>query len=492
MSDNVEKPELTENEVKSRSVIKEFVQEYRNKPADESNVKWLNRQFSKYPELWPDAAAREKDAAEIVESVEKYQAAKAELDEHLANGGSREKYIVSKIEASAAAAGAVNVGEYASKIDSAISQANEEMAARVFTKDGNINMNPQLKGNIMEADQVATFNIDAAANGSNAHAVAPEAYNSNSVDITVKTEDGSLQRYQAKCSKTPEQAEQAFHNGEYRGQRKLVAKGQTDEVPNSTDHLAADGVKSEARTNEEYERMQEKVQKDGEIPSYDWNNANKVAIAKSIGKKATWAAAMAVGYQAVRILGRRTWNWITGKENPTVEEDLKEFVQSSLESAGGAGIVVAVTGGATVAVKSGWLGKALQGTPAGIIANAVCVGIENAKILYKLGKGEIDGKEALNQAGNATCSLLGGFWGAGKGMAIGTALGGVLGPVGAAVGCFVGAAVGGIAGSTVGQMLYSGAKKVVQTVGSAIKSVRSAVWNGVKSAGRAVASFFGF
>ena len=79
MSDNVEKPELTENEVKSRSVIKEFVQEYRNKPADESNVKWLNRQFSKYPELWPDAAAREKDAAEIVESVEKYQAAK-ELD----------------------------------------------------------------------------------------------------------------------------------------------------------------------------------------------------------------------------------------------------------------------------------------------------------------------------------------------------------------------------------------------------------------------------
>ena len=65
MSDNVDKPELTENEVKTRSVVKEFIQEYKNKPADESNTAWLNRQFSKYPELWPDAVSREKDAAEI-------------------------------------------------------------------------------------------------------------------------------------------------------------------------------------------------------------------------------------------------------------------------------------------------------------------------------------------------------------------------------------------------------------------------------------------
>lgn len=488
MSDITKKTELTENEIKTRNVVKEFILEYKNKSAEESNVAWLNRQFARYPELWPDALSREKDAAEIVESVEKYQADKAELDEHLANGGSHEKYIISKIEASAAAVGTLNVGEYAGKIDSAISQANESMAERIFTKAGTVDMNPQLKGNIMETDHVATFNIDAATKESSAAAEVKLSYERSSVDIGVKTADGSHQRYQAKCSKTPEQAEQAFQNGEYHGQRKLVTKGQTDEVRNSTDHLEADGVKSKARTNEEYEDMQAKAQKDGKVPEYTWNDANKVAIAKSIGKKAAWAGVMAVGFQGARILGRRTWNWITGKENPSVEEDLKEFVASSLQSAGGAGIAVAATGGVTVAVKSGWLGKALQGTPVGTIANAVCVGLENVKVLYKLGKGEISGGEALDQAGNATCSLLGGMAGGTKGAAIGASLGTALGPVGTVIGGVAGAVVGGIAGSTVGEMIYSGAKKVVSTVGSVV----SAAWSGVKSVARALNPFSWF
>ena len=254
---------------------------------------------------------------------------------------------------------------------------------------------------------------------------------------------------------------------------------------NSTDHLEADGVTSKSHTHDEYKAMQEKAQKEGQIPEYDWSNANKVAIAKSIGKKAAWAGVMAVGFQAARILGRRTWNWITGKENPSAEEDLKEFVTSSIQSAGGAGVAVAVTGGVTVAVKSGWVGKALRGTPVGTIANAVCIGIENVKILYKLGKGEITGAEALDQAGNATCSLLGG-------MAGGAMLGSALGPIGGTIGAIAGAVVGGIAGSTVGEMLYSGAKKVVKTVSSAIASVGSAIGNGIKSFGRGLASLFGF
>ena len=214
MSDNIEKPELTENEVKTRSVVKEFIQEYKRKSADESNVAWLNRQFAKYPELWPDVVSREKDAAEIVESVERYQQNKAELDEHLSQGGSHEKYIISKIEASAAAVGALNVGEYAGKIDAAISQANEAMAERVFTKAGTIDKNLYLKGNIMETDHVATFNIDAATKESAAVAEVKCSYERNSVDIGVKTADGLHQRYQAKCSKTPEQAEQAFQQSQ--------------------------------------------------------------------------------------------------------------------------------------------------------------------------------------------------------------------------------------------------------------------------------------
>ena len=171
---------------------------------------------------------------------------------------------------------------------------------------------------------------------------------------------------------------------------------------------------------------------------------------------------------------------------------LKEFVTSSLQSAGGAGVAVAVTGGVTVAVKSGWLGKALRGTPVGTITNAVCIGIENVKILYKLGKGEITGTEALDQAGNATCSLLGGMAGGAKGAAIGASLGATLGPVGAAIGGVAGAVVGGIAGSTVGEMIYSGAKKAVKAVGSAIASVGNAIGKGIEKVYRGLASLFGF
>ena len=497
MSDNVEKPELTENEVKTRSVVKEFIQEYKNRPADESNVAWLDRQFSRYPEVFPDASARKKEAEEIVECVEKYQTAKAELDEHLAQGKSRERYIISKIEASAAAVGAVKVGEYAKGIDDAISAANDQMRNAVFTQDGALNQNPQLKGFIMEADQTATFNIDAATKESSFQAVCPDVNTKNSVDIKIvkKNPDGSetlVQKYQSKCCETPAKTEQAFKDGSYNGQRKLVTEGQTDEVRNSTDHLEADGVTSKSRTHDEYKEMQKKAQQEGEIHEYDWNYANKVELAKSIGKKTALAGTIAVGLQGLRIIGRRTWNWITGKENPTVEEDLKEFVSSSLQSAGGAGLAVAVTGGVTVAVKSGWLGKALRGTPAGTIANAVCIGVENVKILYKLGKGEITGTQALDQAGNATCSLLGGMAGGAKGAALGASLGAALGPIGAAIGAAAGAVVGGIAGSTVGEMIYSGAKKVVKAVGSAIVSTGRAISGGIKSVVRGIARLFSF
>ena len=497
MSDNIEKPELTENEVKTRSVVKEFIQEYKRKSADESNAAWLNRQFARYPELWPDAVSREKDATEIVESVERYQRNKAELDEHLSQGGSHEKYIISKIEASAAAVGALNVGEYVGKIDSAISQANAQMHDAIFKKAGGLNENPQLKGFIMEADQTASFNVDSAVKESTLQAVRPDVNTKNSVDIKIvdAQPDGSatlIHKYQSKCCETAAKAEKNFQKGAYNGQQKLVTQGQTDDVRNSTDHLEADGVTSKSHTHDEYKAMQEKAQKEGQIPEYDWSNANKVAIAKSIGKKAAWAGVMAVGFQAARILGRRAWNWITGKENPSAEEDLKEFVTSSIQSAGGASVAVAVTGGVTVAVKSGWVGKALRGTPVGTIANAVCIGIENVKILYKLGKGEITGAEALDQAGNATCSLLGGMAGGAKGAAIGASLGATLGPVGAAIGGVAGAVVGGIAGSTVGEMIYSGAKKAVKAVGSAIASVGNAIGNGIKSIGRGLASLFGF
>ncbi|NMA43143.1 MAG: hypothetical protein GX946_07160 [Oligosphaeraceae bacterium] len=484
------------NEQKSRNVVVEFIRAYKHKPNDQSSVDWLNSQFAKYPELWTSEIERKKDAETIVATIEKFDNDKAEFEAHIASGKSHESYLIGKIEAAATAQGVTNVASYAANIDKAISDANKDMIERCYchNPDGSIdftriNQNPNLDGNIAETHHAGTFNIDAAAKESDLHAKTLTSNNKNSVDLQIYDNSGKVvRRYQSKYGKDAEATGDYFKNGDYRGQRKLAPEGQAEELPGSTDHMEANGVRSKSLSKEEAKRMQERMQKEGRLQQYEWNDANKVAITKAIGKKAAIAGVLAVGFQGARILGRRVWNWVTGKENQGVEEDLKEFVTSSIQSAGGSGLAVATTGGITVAVKSGWLGHALKATPVGHIANAVCIGIENIKILYRLGTGQITGKEALDQAGNATCSLVGGLVGAGKGAAIGGAIGTICGPVGSVIGSVAGSIVGAIAGSTVGQAIYSGAKAIC----TGVTKVASAAWSGIKSAGRAIAGLFGF
>lgn len=482
-----------DNQEKTRNVVIEFIREYRQKHDEETNVQWLERQFAKYPKLWDNEEERKKDAEIIVSTIEEYDKNKTELDKHLASGKSHESFLIGKIETGATALGVNNVSAYATGIDNALDEANSRMRDCVFNADGSINQNPNLDGNIAEIHHEGTFNIDAATKESDLHAKALESNEKNSVDLQVYDKNGKvLKRYQSKYGKDAKASEQYYKDGDYRGQRKLTPKDQTEEIPGSTDHMEADGVKSKPLSKEEAKRMQERAQKEGEIQQYDWNDANKVAITKAIGKKAAIAGVLAVGFQGARIAGRRFWNWITGKPNQSINEDMKEFVSSSIQSAGGSGLAVATTGGITVAVKSGWLGKALQATPVGHIANAVCIGIENVKVLYKLGKGEITGKEALDQAGNATCSLVGALACGAKGATIGASIGACLGPVGAAIGGTAGGIVGSIAGSTVGQAVWNGAKAACKAVANVGRKVISGIGSAARSVGRAVASFFGF
>ena len=225
----------------------------------------------------------------------------------------------------------------------------------VFNADGSINQNPNLDGLMAEQHHAGTFNIDAATKESDLHARALESNGKNSVDLQVYDKDGKVvKRYQSKYGKDAEASEQYFEHGDYRGQRKMVPDGQAEEIPGSTDHMDAGGVQSKPLSKGEAKRMQERAQKEGEIQQYEWNDANKVAITKAIGKKAAIAGVLAVGFQGARIAGRRFWNWITGKPNQSIDEDMKEFVASSIQSAGGTGLAVATTGGITVAVKNGW------------------------------------------------------------------------------------------------------------------------------------------
>ena len=209
-----------------------------------------------------------------------------------------------------------------------------------------------------------------------------------------------------------------------------------------------------------------------------------------IAEQAVGSALLSVGFQAGRIVGRRIWNGLTGKKNPDINEDLQEFIYASIQSTGQVGIAVAVTGGFTVAIKSGWLGKALKNTPVGHIANIVTLGLENSKILYKFSKGELTGKEALDQAGSASVSMVGAIAAAGKLATIGSGLGSVFGPPGVVIGGIVGGVVGGMAGSAVGDGLYRAGKSIVSSVARRISSVSSSIYNSVSSTISSFCSIF--
>jgi len=484
-----------ENKVKTKSVITEFLQSYQNKSADESNTNWLQNQFNKYPEIWDTAEESSLVANEIVESIGEFEHKSKELQDHLDKGMSRDNWLAQQVELAAKVHGINDVGAYASEIENAIDTANANNQNLIYRNDGQLNQQMNLDGFIAEHQHVNDFNIDAAAKGSEyrAKVLEPqhgETYGKNSVDMVITDGNGKVvRRYQAKYGSDAKATEVLLKKGDYRGQRKLVPKGQAKDIEGSTEVIEIGGVSSKAVSKEDVKQQQQRAQEKAEIKKYDWNDANRTTIAKSIGKQAVLSACISVGYQGGRILGRRIWNSLTGKQNKSVNEDLQEFVGSAVKSAGSTGIAVAVTGGVTVAVKSGWLGNALKATSVGRIANAVCVGIENIKVLSKYAKGEITGTEALDQAANTTVSTIASIAAGTKGASIGAAIGSALGPVGTVVGGLAGGLVGGLAGSAVASTIYEGGKKIAKAAYEGVKSIGSSIASGISSFCSGVSNF---
>lgn len=482
---------------KIRQTITEFVSDYQKKDDATTDKQWLVQSFNRYPKLWKDANDIEQTAEAIVSTVYAYEKNRQELEDHLAAGKQRGSWISKKLEQGAAFSGVQQVNRYAAHLDEAISNANRQMADTIRTMNGEINQNPNLDGLIAEQHHANTFNLDAAQKEQPFYAETQKSTGKNSVDIVVRDADGKIaQKYQSKYGKDTEHTEQYFKDGKYQGQQKLVPKGQGKDIGKAHEKIELSDYKSKKKesieskplSKEEAKAMQEKAQREGKADEYSWKDYNTRVLAKSIGKKASMAALFAIGFQGARILGRRIWNWATGKENQSVAEDVQEFAKSSLEAGVSAGLTVAASGALTIAARSGWLGKVLINTPAGRIAAAACVGVENIKVLYKFSKGEISGQEAIDQAGRATCSVVGGLVGSTKGAALGAAVGTVLGPIGAAIGGLTGGVVGGIAGSAFGEAVYNGGKKIVSTVVGELKAAGSVIVNSARAVGGALSS----
>lgn len=477
-----------ENAEKTTRLIQSFVASYERQKDQMELEDWLIAEFRKYPDTWTDPAEITETAHEVIAAVEHSVQAKSSLYAHLDKGKSRDSWLAKEIERGAALGGNLNVGAYAQSIDSALQQSNEGMLNTLLTKAGKVSNAYNLDGFIAEQHHVNSFNIDAASKGSSYRAEVVGSYGKDSVDIVIRDSQGNVVKsYQSKYGQDAKATEQMLNRGDYAGQDSLVPEGQAKDISRQTNEvIEVDGVSSKPLSKEEAKALQKQAQLEKEAQQYDWNDTSRITITKQIGKQALIAAGITAGFQGVRILGRRLWNWLNGKENPPVSEDLKEFFESSLKSGAQVGAQVAVSGAVVVAVKNGWLGEVLKATPAGRIANAVFVGMENIKVLYKFAKGELSGAEAVDAMGNVTCSAVGGIAVAGMGMETGAALGSVLGPVGTVVGGFAGAVVGSMAGSKVGEAIYEGGKSLVKTAAQVVGTV----WEGAKSVVSSVTRVF--
>lgn len=476
-------PVLSQDEISQlASLQREFFQQYAHKAEHISLGQWLNDQLQ---HALPDHSPEETSewCGQILDQTELLQQKQAQLQKAKEDGRSKESWLADELVASTKRfANQEKCVAYLQNLDVALTQANQSLLKTISTKDGGINQNPQLKGFLAEEMQAQTFNLNATAAQSSyrAQVLKPSSgYKKNSVDIVIKnTKTGSVSsRYQAKYYKDSRSTEAAFEKGQYNGQQKLVPEGQKIGSKSTEVLTSPDGVTSNPLSVQDAQQLQDMAQS-GNWEPLSWNNYNTKTVAAHIAIKTGQAA----------LLGMAVSSGVTAVEQMLEGEE--PDVERVAAAAMTAGADVAVNSVATAALKVGVEKGAIKilppGTPAGILADIVFVGMENGKVLKQVAEGEIAAYEAFNAMEETTIAAVAGITasaeGAEIGMAVGTAVGTVLGLEGSVVGCAIGGIIGYIAGSAVGRMIARGAQMMRKATGELLRTAGSAaknIWNSV-------------
>ncbi|MBO4679707.1 MAG: hypothetical protein J5626_08555 [Lachnospiraceae bacterium] len=429
---------------------------------------------------------------EIVDYLRVTEKKKTELEEAVAIGRDKKSWLASELEKSASHMSAQESARYLIGLDEAVKDANVKMYNTIIAKTGQPNMNPNLDGFIAEAKHINSFNLKAEAVGSNLRAEVGNKpgmrYSENGFDIVVNGPNGRVQQYQVKYGATAEATIEMIKRGNYDNQRLLVPEEQVEAVqkafPNKTvtSKIEADGISSDPLSKVDAKKMQGEAQ-DGSFLETDWSDfSNKdiaFGIAGEVGKATLMGAAVGVGMNLLNDVA---------KGEPI---DGEEIVETALTTGTDFGVKAAVTGGLKVASEKGILTCIPKGTPAGTLASIAFVGVEDAKVLSKVAKGELTPREGVDKLEQTTASCVAGIAAATKGGSIGASIGSVFGPVGTAVGGFIGSTVGYIAGSKVGETVVKGAQKVRDCVVKAAKAVGNAVKDFAHSFARGIADLLG-
>ncbi len=495
---------LTEHEAKSViKMFRDFLKLYKGKNAEMSDQQWLEMLFRReLPELKEEEIKQESE--QIVTAIKRFDENLASCNEAAQNGISKESWLADKLQESSVGMSVNEYGKTLAQIDKALYEKNMELAnALSRSKDGHIMMSPNLDGNIAEHMIADSAELSAVLQGKNVSVEVLNSHAANSVDVRAKNLDtGEWQNYQLKFGKDAKATIDLLERGNYNNQRIIVPSEQLDEVQahfqakgsskTITDHIEAWGAKGKSFTKEDMKALQENAQSQNAAPAHDWSHYQTKDLALNIGKNAgvmgILSAAVTTGFHVSKIF-----------KGEKIDKD--ELVENAIKTGVDTSVKTVAAGTLTVAVKKGILKCISKATPAGVIANIACVGIENVKVLAKVASGELSVTKGIDQMGRVTTSTVGGLCGMAKGATVGAGIGAavpILGAPLAVAGGLVGGMVGYFAGSKAGDVMYEAVKKVAsgaKAVGKAaiegIKAVGEGAVNVGKSIVRGIANLFG-
>ena len=496
---------LTEHEAKSViKMFRDFLKLYKGKNAEMSDQQWLEMLFRReLPELKEEEIKQESE--QIVTAIKRFDENLASCNEAAQNGISKENWLADKLQESSVGMSVNEYGKTLAQIDKALYEKNMELAnALSRSKDGHIMMSPNLDGNIAEHMIADSAELSAVLQGKNVSVEVLNSHAANSVDVRAKNLDtGEWQNYQLKFGKDAKATIDLLERGNYNNQRIIVPSEQLEEVQahfqakgsskTITDHIEAWGAKGKSFTKEDMKALQENAQSQNAAPAHDWSHYQTKDLALNIGKNAgvmgILSAAVTTGFHVVSKIFK----------GEKIDKD--ELVENAIKTGVDTSVKTVAAGTLTVAVKKGILKCISKATPAGVIANIACVGIENVKVLAKVASGELSVTKGIDQMGRVTTSTVGGLCGMAKGATVGAGIGAavpILGAPLAVAGGLVGGMVGYFAGSKAGDVMYEAVKKVAsgaKAVGKAaiegIKAVGEGAVNVGKSIVRGIANLFG-
>ncbi len=489
MEENNRKEYITEQEAgQLKELFSGLLMDYKAKDESVTDQDWLEQMFQReIPGISPEEA--KEDAEQIVKGIHIFDRNLEDVNRAASEGISKERWLASRLEEAGTGLAVNEYGQRLQALDDALYAKNTELAeALQRSADGHVKMSPNLDGNIAENVVAHTTELSGFAQGKNIKVEVRDVFTPNSVDVRATNLDtGQYQNYQLKFGKDAQATIDLIERGNYDNQRIVVPKEQLEEVQQYfsdkgsqktiTDHIEAWGAKGKSFTKQEMKELQLAAQEDGLMPSMDYSHYQTKDLALSIGKNAGAMALMSVGIT--------TGLNVASKLFKGEKVDSDELVESALRTGADSSVKVITAGTLQVGIRRGIIHFIPKATPAGVIVNMACVGIENAKILFKIASGDFSLTQGIDQMGRVSTSMICGLSGMAKGTAIGAAAAAWIPIVGiplAVVTGLVGGMVGYFAGSKVGEIIYNTGKKVAEVGRKAGK----AVWQGLKKTGRKV------